>query len=413
MRKISLIFSIVLSLIILRINIKLHSEIYSISEEREDIVMQLNFLEAELKNNNLGQRMQNVFPEGYIFVNALYGLAWCELAISDTNDFEIKERALKEAIYAFDNIDNDRAKWSFPSYINPEYGIFYHGWRNYLLSKILLIDTTFSNSELYIDKLRSQSDVIAKALYSSGAPYLESYNQQSWPADMFVAMASLSNHDNVFAPKYDSTINYWIEDVKTKLDRKSKMIPHKVNSITGESSQGTRGCSMGLALRMLGEIDFEFAQQQYDLFEDSFISTRFGLPCIREYPKGTNGLGDIDSGPVIFGVGFSATIVMIGTLSMYDNSNICDNQYKTIHAFGFDRKSKEFKRYLFGKLPMADAFIAWGRSTGLNYKSENRSIIKLWRLKFHLISFFILAIIWISLYRKALRKRFKMATKKV
>ncbi|WP_136480482.1 hypothetical protein [Cognatitamlana onchidii] len=383
------------------------------TEEKEDIILQLNFLEKELKDNKLGQRMQNIFPEGYIFVNALYGLAWCEVALADTVDKSTKDRALSEALYAYKNIDIDQAKWSFPVYLDPEYGIFYHGWRNYLLSKILLVDTSFSNSETFIKKLQDQSDIIANALHSSAVPFLESYDQQSWPADMFVAMASLSNHDKLFAPRYDNAIDHWIKDVKTKLDENTDMIPHKVNSLTGLSSQGSRGCSMGLILRMLGEIDYKFAQQQYDLFKDKFISTRFGLPCIREYPKGVRGLGDIDSGPVIFGVGFSATIVMIGTLSMYDDSNLADNQYKTIHAFGFDRRTDKVKKYLFGKLPMADAFIAWGRSTGLNYNTESNSALKFWRFKFHIISLFVIAIIWIIYNRKQILTHYKTATNKV
>jgi hypothetical protein len=55
------------------------------------------------------------------------------------------------------------------------------------------------------------------ALVASDCPFLESYENQSWPADMFVAMASISNHDKIFIPRYQSEIHNWLLDVKEKL----------------------------------------------------------------------------------------------------------------------------------------------------------------------------------------------------
>lgn len=412
MRYFTLLIISVLSIVILRINIKLHSENYTKNEKKKDIILQLNFIESQLKNNNLGERMQQIFPEGYVFVNVLYGLAWCELALSDTHDTSLHNKALRESLYAFDNLDSEIAKWPFPSDLNPENGIFYNGWKNYLLSKILSVDTTFKNQDHYISKFKTQSENIVNALKASNCPFLESYNSQVWPADMFVAMASISKHDEILSPKYQSLIKNWISEVKYRLDPVTGIIPHKVDYKTGKTIQGARGCSIGLILRMLGEIDPIFAKDQFVLMKDHFISKTFGLPSIREYPKGQHGLGDIDSGPVIFGVGFSATIVMIGTLAMYESQDLADQQYKTIHAFGFDIKTGDQKMYLFGKLPVADAFIAWGRATTLNYyKMDYVPEANLWQLKFHLITIMVLMFLWILYFRKQLYSYLKTATK--
>jgi len=406
MRYFYLIIISALSIIILWINIKLHSENYSKKQQKEDIIKQLNFLEKELKENYSGERMQKIFPEGYVFIHALYGLSWCELTNTDPNDFNLKKRAIKESIYALDQINSDKAKWTFEGYLKPEYGIFYSGWKNYLLSKILSIDTSFSQHKIYINLFKAQCDSIANALKANKSPYIESYSHQSWPADMFVAMASLSNHDKIFKPKYNIDIDQWLQKVKENLDTISKMVPHKVDSKTGKAIEGTRGSSMGLILRMLGEINSEFGKEQFDLYKSNFISTTFGLPSIREYPSGQDGYGDVDSGPVILGVGFSATIVSIGTLSIYDHNTLANNQYKTIHAFGLAIKSHNQKRYLLGKLPMADAFITWGRASGMNtnnvYECSRGSFIK-----FHSVSFLALLVIWSLFYQQKIRKLFK------
>jgi len=228
---------------------------------------------------------------------------------------------------------------------------------------------------------------------------------------MFVAMASISNYDKIFKPKYRVEIDNWIQNVKGKLDPITNMIPHKVDSKTGKSIQGARGSSMGLMLRMHGEIHPEFGHEQFELYKTNFISTTFGLPSVREYPKGLDGSGDVDSRPVILGVGFSATIVSIGTLSMYNIQTLANHQYKTVNAFGFDIKTSNQKWYLFRKLPMTDTFIAWGRATDLNCgKGSSLDDSKYWRLKFHLISLLVLLFFWTLYSRKQIVKRIRTNT---
>lgn len=405
MKYVAFVILSILSIVVIRINVKLYDENYTEAEKKKDVLLQLNYLESAIKYENLGERMQQIFPEGYVFVNALYGLAWCEVALSDINDTKTKDKAIQESLYAYENIDSEFAKLIFPADLNPPLGIFYCGWKNYLLSKILSVSDTFPNSEKYISQFSMQSEQIVNALQASDCPFPESYGGQSWPADVFVAMASVSNYDKIFAPKHQQIITDWIHLVKDQLDPETGMVPHKVDAENGKTIQGARGCSMGLILRMLGEIDPGFANEQFDIMRNIFVGKTFGLPSIREYPKGQHGSGDIDSGPVIFGVGFSATIVMIGTFPLYQFYNLADQQYKTVHVFGFDRKTENRKMYLFGKLPMADAFIAWGRATTLNYSNDDDFSSKgLWGLKFHIWSTIVLFIVWALFYHKKLSR---------
>lgn len=411
MRYILLVLISVISILILRINFKLYSENYAYSKKKEDIIYQLNYLESELKKKNLAERMQQVFPEGYVFINALYGLSWCELALSDPQNIDIKEKAIKESLYAYNEVNSEKAKWTFDNNIKPINGIYYFGWKNYLLSKILSIDTSFYGSESYVNDFEVQCTNLANILKESGNPYLQSYSGNSWPADMFVAMASLKNFDKIFKPRYESEINNWIKIVKSRLDPVTHMIPHKVDSKTGISIQGARGCSMSLILRMLAEIKPDFAYEQFRLFNKNFVTTTFGLPSVREYPKGQNGFGDVDSGPVIFGVGFSGTIVMIGTFSKFKLANLAEKQYKTINAFGFGYTSGAQKKYLFGSLPMADAFIAWGRATELNNSEYSDALEDGWRTKFQVLSLLIIIILWLIYFQRNLIRKINAMAK--
>jgi hypothetical protein len=391
----------ILTIFIFWINFKLYSENFTINEKRDDILLQLNFIGSELKTNNLGSRMQEIFPEGFVFTNALYGLAWCELATSDaTKDKNLKRKALTEALFAYNEIDSDDAKSMFSAYLTPEYGIYYIGWKNYLLSNILKLDTTFSDFRRYKNTFSNQCEIIKNALIQSESPFLQSYQNQSWPADMFVAMSSINNYDKIFAAKYENEVKEWIKNVRNNLDSTTNMIPHQTDSRTGRTLEGAKGSSSSLMIRLLFDMDSVFAKEQYGLYKSNFVTKTFGLPSVREYPNGQIGKGDIDSGPVIFGVGFSATIVSIGTFSKLGDLDLAEQQYKTINAFGFASKTNNEKKYIFELMPIADAFIAWGRATELNCNNSTKATSITWRIMFHLISIMVLFILWTLLYSK-------------
>lgn len=372
------------TVLILWINFHLYFGNKSVAEKKNDIVLQLNFLKKELNENNLGEKMQQIYPEGFIFVNALYGLSWCELALN-TSSQKFKKEALQEALYAYGQITAPEATWNFDANIYPEYGIFYLGWNNYLLSKILQINVAFPERNEYMSLYESQCNLISTALQKQKSPFLPSYVNMAWPADMTVAMASLSYNRLLANQQKEGVIRDWIEKLRLNLDPQTKLIPHRVDPNSGAIIEGARGSSCSLMIRLLSEIDPDFAKEQYKQYQKLFVGTTFGLPSVTEYPNGQSGDGDIDSGPVIFGVGFAATIVSVGTHAALGNIRSADDQFNTLNAFGFPFQYSNTKRYLFGQLPIADAFIAWSRSGYIDIESKATPLKK----RFLFISLFV------------------------
>lgn len=365
---------------------------------KHECVQRLNFLEEELKQEELGLRMQEVFPEGLVFVNVLYGLSWCEVARKCDKESVLYSRALAEARFAFSEIDKDDSKYTFPSYLEPEYGIFYQGWSNYLLSNIIDIQNSASITLEEREASINKCAIISEAFNKSSSPFLETYDEQAWPADASIAIASLSL---VPSSQNEAVVKRWVSNVKNHLDEYTGMIPHKSDPFTGEVIEGARGCSSSLILRMLSEIDADFASEQFELYQKHFMFTRFGLPAIREYPKGKSGWGDIDSGPVVMGVGFAGTIVAVGVFQKLNEPKLADNLYQTITSFGLQTQSSNQKKVLWGIFPMGDAFITWARLSGSDESSNNSDDnAGNWRSEFHLWSllFAIILILW--QYRK-------------
>lgn len=358
-KRINYILSALLILILI-FNIKIVSGVNLGNDERTKsaVIKQLNFLEHELKLNDLGVEMQKLFPEGFFFANVLYGLTWSELALSYDLDSVQYDKAFEESQYAFQQIDSDFGRSIFSAEMAPAYGAFYIGWKNYLLGKMLSFHST---NELDSLQFTENCEIISGALSESSTPYLQSYPSFAWPADIFMCIASLKIHDQLFKPKYENTIKLWIESVRKHLDPYTGLIPHSVDPETAEPLEGARGSSISLILRVLSEIDYTFAKEQFELYREYFAIHRLGVPAISEYPKGVDGRGDVDSGPVIWDVGFSGTIVSIGTYKAMGDFRTATRISRAMEGYGFSYTIKKRKRYLFGSLPIADAFIAWSR----------------------------------------------------
>ncbi len=131
------------------------------------------------------------------------------------------------------------------------------------------------------------------------------------------------------------------------------------------------------------EIDAEFGASQYRQFRDQFLGYRLGLPGIREYPSTSLGLGDVDSGPIVIGIGGAASITSIKTALRYQDYELALALYQGVSACLFPSTDANDKRYLLGKLPILDAFMGWVSADMCHTQGVN---LPNWRWKCQLIS---------------------------
>ena len=322
-----------------------------------DLIKEIRGLKDAL-NANEDLEMQRLYPEGYMFLNVIYSLAWCNLLEGDKNGAFVKE-GLAEIQKAWQKINDSRGREPFSEELSPPFGSFYKGWNTYLLGRKPCLKALHDSDEEEVAQFKQQCEEISKAVQEKVYPV--SYYGGAWPADVLVSVASLSLHDRVFEPKYKQTIHDWLEKIKNQFDVNG-MIPHSVRPSDGRPIEKARGSSQALMLIFLRDIDQQLASDQFKLFKEKFIDTKFGLTGIREYSKGEFGMGDVDSGPVVFGFGGAATIVGVQTLFLYGEYELSVKIRNTIEALGFPLVNGNVKKYFFGMLPIADAFIAWSHS---------------------------------------------------
>jgi len=372
------------------------------------------FSQLEYLNHNLesGARdMQNIFPEGAFFLYALYGLSWVETALALPGNADVRKEALVESKRALKLFVNDRAVRIFDSVDSPPRGAFYSGWSNYLRAKILLLEKNSASSDKLVQDYVDQCREIKKALEMQASPFLASYSGGVWPADGLVAVASLNLYKEILDSSYVDVVDQYMSKVKNRLSLKYGLIAHSVDAVTGNLKEEPRGASQVLMLRLLAEIDTEFALSQYLQFRANFVTTWLGLPAVREYPKDTFGLGDIDSGPVIFGVGAAASVVSIATFQAYGDSLLANRMNLVMEALSISYTWNGKRGYTLGLLEVGDAFLCWARTTP-NYILSNSLRSEeyespWWRLKFQMSSLLLVGLLFSPKLYRLIRRKFR------
>jgi hypothetical protein len=344
-----------------------------------DLLHQLRGLKRAM-DAGAADEMQQLYPEGYVFMHALYGLAWSEVAARSAADGAVYGEAFREVETSCEHLGSSTAREIFDELLPLSYGAFYQGWYNYVVGKKLLLQAPSKRSAPELAAFQARCRDIAQSIQSDKTPYPSSYRYGTWPADVTVGVASLALHDQLFEPKYKEVMRAWIARVGKQLDSHG-LIPHAVDP-AGVVQEEARGSSQSLILSFLPEIDSAFAREQFTRYRALFVTCRFGLPCVREYPVGTFGLGDIDSGPVILQAGAAASLAGLRTLAIHHEQQLYVGMRNSIEAFGIPMTYDGGKQYLFGQLPMADAFIVWGHAAA----DPAAKAPGTWRLTFHLYS---------------------------
>ena len=317
---------------------------------------QFTHLRAEL-DGGLGEQMQRLFPEGYYFSYALYGLSAVNVGLNET-DPQAKTFLLEEARWAYEKLDTPAGYAAFPKDLSTEYGIFYNGWMNYLLAGILLLQDGDLN-EIEVARYRQESAEIAQAITKSESPFLQSYSGQAWPVDMFPAMVSLKALKAITGEEtYEPLIADWLAETQNHLDPATGLIPHRTEPFVDSG----RATSQTLIVWLLAELDPELADETYRKFRQQFVTQRLGIPAVREFPQGDNRPGDVDSGPLITRVSLSATVVMLGAARVNGDDGLATAIYQEGEAGGWPFSWQGKRKYGLGILPIGEAFLLWAQT---------------------------------------------------
>lgn len=310
-------------------------------------VAQLAHLRPELEAR--ANAMQQLFPEGRVFTLALYGLAWVDVG-RGASDAPTRARALAEARRALALAEAPASRVGYGEASGLPHGMFYEGWTAHLRAGTLHLggrgaakDTVFRASCERLD-----------AAFRRGGPFLDSYPGMAWPGDNAVGAAVLRSCGTLLDPRYTATARAWLRAALRHADPATGLLPHDAGK------PDPRGESVALMIRFVYEIDPAVAAAQYAGMERTFATRLLGLlPVVREFPRGVDGEGDIDSGPVILGVSAPASVVGIAAARVTGHDRAAADLRATPEVLGIPLQWRGKRSYAFGQLAVGDAFLAW------------------------------------------------------
>ncbi len=369
----------------------------------ETSLAQLRFLSAKLKTGT-AEEMQRIFPEGFFFSWVLYGLANAQLAAQLEETHPERPWLIQNALESITQLESKAGSSIFPIELKPPYGAFYNGWLLYLQGQTIRAIGVSKTNQALLERFERGCQALATEFEQSQAPFLQSYTYLAWAADNAIAIGALGIHDQILKPKFKNTIQNWVQKVKPLLEPPLRTLAHRSDYLSGKTDETSRGSSLAMMILALAHADPAFAKTQYEALREHFFATPLGIPAILEYPRGSSGNGDVDSGPIILGFSGPSIIVGMGAAIAMNDLQTAKVLNGFVETGGLATAFFGQRAYLFGALPIGDAFLVWVRTMTPQTKLEWQPILPaFWAWGLHLISLLFLARVGIGL-RKNTRK---------
>ncbi len=334
-------------------------------ERQVDLKSRLASLTHAIHSRDALPRMQAIFPEGACFTLTLYALAQANLVLHGTPDEGSRKHALEEVRWSLD-------QYSLPVVVSPfsrtqvENGVFWLGQRNLVLGQYLTMIPPPQREPALEAEFHRNSESLHSAFMASPTAHLDSYPNYCWPADNVTALTSLVVHDHLYGTSYRSAYERWKHWTLQHLDPATGLPSGHLNADNGTLFQPARGCANSWILSLVAPFDPYFAYAWYGKYREHFRISRLGYHVFREYPEGSTFTADVDSGPVVWGAGAVATGVGLACSRVLGDTATATDIHGVATAVGLLQRHAlpdgQGIRYLFGSLPVGDAFLAWAYS---------------------------------------------------
>jgi len=305
--------------------------------QRNSFDRQVAYIYAQLRNGE-DQKLQAIYPEGYLFAHAIFALSLIEHADQEGVYSKMIAGMVEESIM---KMDSDQCRSRFQRSQELPYGAFYNGWLNFTLKKYKESPLfAFSVKTALIDDLHEE---LTKAIVNSQSSLhiLESYPGSSWPGDNLACIASLPDGNKELR-------NSWVDLLQ---ETSGDYLIHHSNSDENE----IRGSSQALTLYFLSHIETSKARSYEDEFRKRFVDSWLFVELVVEHEK--SNYSDIDSGPVLFGYGSVATIMHAKAQRALGRPIPSTRGFLNTIGLPISIGGKKF--YLFRNNLMFDIFMLW------------------------------------------------------
>lgn len=234
------------------------------------------------------------------------------------------------------------------------HGHAYMGYPALALGVARLLDQAFPKT------VAREHDALMEALdrrlLASANGLIETYPGEAYPTDVAAVAAALSVHGRATGIDHSAALAHWARCVRQRqLHPASGLVFQRMGARDGRPHDAPRGSGTGLAAYFAGFADREV----HELLAEGLLRHEvsvWGFGAVREYADGFSGSGDIDSGPVMFGVSVAATGFALAPARALGREEEFTRLYRTTELFGLGIEDGERRRFATGG-PIGNALL--------------------------------------------------------
>lgn len=158
-----------------------------------------------------------------------------------------------------------------------------------------------------------------------------------WPADQSATLASLGRYDRAHGTAVlTEPLKKWEAVMASHLDAKTGL---PWSEVTGRApgAKLPRGCAQSFISRYLAEVDPVLAATWWAAYRNSFFVRLGPVAGFREWPLGVERPGDVDSGPIVMGIGAAASAFAISAAKAQGDEGLAaqlEGAAETVKAMG-------------------------------------------------------------------------------
>jgi hypothetical protein len=224
-------------------------------------------------------------------------------------------------------------------------GHAYLGYVNLALSMLRLVDP-----QTPLAKLNDRfSLAFAARLRAAPTGLIETYPEETWPPDVAAVAGSVGLYARaVNRPVHELLGDWATRFAKCSIDAKSGFLVQRVESGGCSPVDAPRGSGTAVASYFTSFVDPALSRKLHAALAGQGTASLLGFSALREYPLGRSGSGDVNSGPVIFGVSVGATGFGIASARLHRDRDLFVGLYRTASLFGMPFDTDEGRGFATG-----------------------------------------------------------------
>jgi len=209
----------------------------------------------------------------------------------------------------------------------------YLGYLNLTLSLLGRVEPDDEEHRELGDRI---TEALARRIERSPTLLIETYPGEVYPVDNAAAIASIALHDEVSGRPRRNLVDRWVRAARDHfIDPHTGLLVQAVARRDARVIDGPRGSGTALASYFLSFADEGLSRELHLAVRHELYDEVLGFGVVSEYPAShAGGRGDIDSGPIAFGYGVSATGFSLATSRIHGDRRMFERLYATFHLFG-------------------------------------------------------------------------------